>query len=444
MALPQNGANAAFQDIRVFGVQRRSGDRHQRPWIVRWSIDRRQHSRSFATKATAERFRTDLLLAEKSGGRFDASSGLPATWQQADNDERVDVWARRWVGEQWFEWAPRTRASALESLSRFLPLLVKRGAPPLSLQLRKALIASLAPTAAPSPEIERHFSRWGLTLRELDRELLADVDRRLGLADDGQLLSPTTAARRRNVSRACIRRAFELRVIADDPWPPPPRGRSNRKSVRAARRRARVRSLPDPASMACVIEVLRNHQPASRRIQVMTAVAYYAGLRPSEVVMLRASVLELPERGWGSIRVVEADVSFDEPGEPKTGPRNVPIPPVLVRMLSEWVAIDRLSGDALLFRTSSGGRPSASNWGRALHGALRKVGLPAMRVYDCRHAAATTWLRAGVPLGEVALRMGHSVETLVRTYVGALEDDAQVANERIDELLAAAQGGAKN
>lgn len=25
-----------------------------------------------------------------------------------------------------------------------------------------------------------------------------------------------------------------------------------------------------------------------------------------------------------------------------------------------------------------------------------------MRIYDCRHAAATTWLRAGMPLGEVA------------------------------------------
>jgi integrase len=38
-----------------------------------------------------------------------------------------------------------------------------------------------------------------------------------------------------------------------------------------------------------------------------------------------------------------------------------------------------------------------------------------MRVYDCRHACATTWLRAGVPLGEVARRLGHSVETLVTT-----------------------------
>jgi len=58
-----------------------------------------------------------------------------------------------------------------------------------------------------------------------------------------------------------------------------------------------------------------------------------------------------------------------------------------------------------------------------------------MRIYDCRHAAATTWLRAGVPLGEVAKRMGHSVETLVSTYVGALDTDEELANTRITAAL---------
>lgn len=58
-----------------------------------------------------------------------------------------------------------------------------------------------------------------------------------------------------------------------------------------------------------------------------------------------------------------------------------------------------------------------------------------MRVYDCRHAAATTWIRAGVPIGEVAKRMGHGVETLVSTYIGALTGDETVANERIDAAM---------
>ena len=132
-----------------------------------------------------------------------------------------------------------------------------------------------------------------------------------------------------------------------------------------------------------------------------------------------------------------ADVSHDEPGEPKTGPRSVPIPPVLVGELKKWVASHKFATSDLIFRTRNDKRPTASNWSRSWHRALRAIGQPPLRVYDCRHAAATTWLQAGVPLGEVARRLGHSVETLVSTYVGALAGDEQLANSRIDALFAA-------
>ena len=72
---------------------------------------------------------------------------------------------------------------------------------------------------------------------------------------------------------------------------------------------------------------------------------------------------------------------------------------------------------------------------RAWHRALESVGHRPLRVYDCRHAAATTCLRAGMPPGETARRLGHSVETLVSTYVGALDDEEHVANKRIDSIL---------
>lgn len=152
--------------------------------------------------------------------------------------------------------------------------------------------------------------------------------------------------------------------------------------------------------------------------------------------MLRASSLRLPRSGWGRIDVTEADVLHDEPGEPKTGPRSVPIPPVLVAELSTWVRDLEPEPEDLLFRTRTGRMPTLSNWLRAWHRALGKVDHAPLRLYDCRHAAATTWLRAGVPLGEVARRLGHSVETLVSTYVGALEGDEAIANSRIDAELA--------
>jgi integrase len=253
----------------------------------------------------------------------------------------------------------------------------------------------------------------------------------------GQPLGAASSGRFRKLAHATLLRAVDLGILESDPWPPPPRGRSARKS---ARRRPAfdARRLPGPQTMAAVIAALKTHQPGSHKYQVMTAVAYYAGLRPSEVVMLRARSLTLPESGWGQIEVTEADIGFDEPGEPKTGERVVPIPPVLVELLREWVREHDLVESRLLFRTVRGKRPRFSNWSRALKRAYLEVGHQPLRIYDCRHAAATTWLRAGVPLRVVAMRLGHSVETLVSTYVGVLEGDEAIANEHIEAALTVA------
>ena len=132
--------------------------------------------------------------------------------------------------------------------------------------------------------------------------------------------------------------------------------------------------------------------------------------------MLRPLALVLPATGWGTIEVVEADIDFDLPGDPKTGDRSVPIPADLVALLQSWLAIGAFEAGDLLFRSVHGNRPSPSNWRRAWHLALAKIDHEPRRPQDCRHFAATCWLHAGVPLGEVARRMGHSVETLVATW----------------------------
>jgi integrase len=256
------------------------------------------------------------------------------------------------------------------------------------------------------------------------------------------VLSPTTALRYRRTARSCIRRAVDLDLIERDPWPPPMRGAKNRKVRRRARSQAiDIKSLPDPATMRRALAAMVNHQPASRQYQVMTSVMAYGGLRPSEVVMLRPQALMLPESGWGAIEVVEADIDFDEPGDPKTADRTVPIPVELVLLLRQWLdVVGPPAPDRLIFRTRHESRPSQSNWGRAWHLALAKVGHERLRVYDCRHFAATTWLHAGVPLGETARRLGHSVETLVSSYVGALKGDENVANVLIDRYWAEQAG----
>ena len=131
-------------------------------------------------------------------------------------------------------------------------------------------------------------------------------------------------------------------AVAVDVWPQRSKTRARRKVART-RRSVDVRTLSGPTVMSAAINAIATHQPASNTYRVMTAVAYYAGLRPSEVVMLRVRSVQLPANGWGRLDVTEADISFDEPGEPKIGPRSVPIPPVLVNVLSEWIATNRLT-----------------------------------------------------------------------------------------------------
>ncbi len=426
-----------FQQVQVFGIQNRPlSERTKRPWIVRWAVGGKQHSRSFRTKTEGERYRSLLSHAKTTGEVFDELTGEPLAWRPGPGDVQAHAWVRRWLAEEWPEWAPRTRASAVEALARFVPLMVVLEAPLPPPDLRRHLFATLPPTSVPVPDdpAEKWLERWCLKIGQLNRQVLAMAERRLLTAGDGGALAASTASRYRKVAHACIRRAVDLEILAADPWPPRPRGRSQRKATRT--KQLDVRRLPEPKAMAKAIEAIASHQPGSLKYRSMTAVVYYAGLRPSEVVMLRPRALQLPEEGWGRLDVIEADVSFDEPGEPKTGPRSVPIPPVLVSMLKMWVDDRALGPEELLFRTRNGKLPTRSNWSRAWQRALRETGMAPLRIYDCRHAAATTWLKAGAPLGEVARRLGHSVETLVSTYVGALAEDETLANDRIAKVLA--------
>jgi hypothetical protein len=44
-------------------------------------------------------------------------------------------------------------------------------------------------------------------------------------------------------------------------------------------------------------------------------------------------------------------------------------------------------------------------------------------------------LRAGVPPAEVARRLGHSVDILMRVYAGVFADDRDRSNQLIDRAL---------
>ena len=253
-------------DVRIWSVQdrRTSANYRKRPWVVRWRVGARTFERTFHTRREADHFRSELLVAQRSGEQFDESSGEPASWM-ATTAPLVHEWVRRWLAEQWDEWQPRSRRGAVEEMSRFIPLLVRPSAPEPPVDVRLYLKDALRPSADTDERVERWLDRWCYQLDQLDRSLLAEVDRRLGIGVTGRALAPTTALRYRKAARACVRRAVDLEVIERDPWPPPMRGAKNRKVRRKARSRAiDIKRLPDPATMQEALDAMLNPHPASR------------------------------------------------------------------------------------------------------------------------------------------------------------------------------------
>jgi hypothetical protein len=110
------------QDVRIWDIQDRTKRSNaSRPWVLRWKVDGAERSRAFTTKPEADHVRARLLIARREGEVFDRATGLPLSWQAQPADRRLHEWVREWLAEQWPEWQPRTRRSAVEALSRFVP-----------------------------------------------------------------------------------------------------------------------------------------------------------------------------------------------------------------------------------------------------------------------------------------------------------------------------------
>lgn len=119
--------------------------------------------------------------------------------------------------------------------------------------------------------------------------------------------------------------------------------------------------------------------------------------------------------------------------------RDVPLAPLLVRLVRAH--LDRFeSVDGRVFSNAQGRPPTSTNYGPVWLRARSQLWPPGhplatATVYDLRHGAATMMLRAAVPPAEVARRLGHSVDVLMRVYAGVFEDERDRSNQLIDEAF---------
>jgi integrase len=454
--------------VRVRKIQINALANRRKSYTVRWVVASRPTSRTFATRALADHFRSDLMQALNRGEAFDLATGLPDSMLPATEAMTWLSFARRYIDMKWPAAAAKSRDSITDSLATVTPTLVRDfpGRPDPML-LRQALRErDLPPSARQLPRAHEHAAalRWlekaSLPLTDLyQAAVVRSALETLALRIDGHPAAATTTRRRRSVFYNALQYAVDLELLNYNPV--------ERLRVRATRRPVvaevdrRVVVNPSQARelLVAVTYVGRRGKDSRRgeRLRAFFSCLYYAALRPSEALDLREGNCTLPRSGWGRItvessrpaagkRYTDSGEVHDERGLKHRGvreARQVPIPPQLVEILREHIDRFGVAHDGRLFRSEQGNVVASSTYfrvwaeARALALAPAQVRSPlAGRPYDLRHAAVSLWLNAGVPATDVADRAGHSVEVLLKVYAKCLDGDRHRLNARIESALA--------
>lgn len=140
---------------------------------------------------------------------------------------------RRSTAQAKLSWVVRY---TIDGLARFVMLALEHGAKAPD-GLRVYLYSALAPDSEGQRQAayEKWLAKNCLTLGELDRERIADIDRRLALKLDGSPMAANTANRIRIIARASVQAAMKAGAVAADAWPQRSKSRACRKVARAKR-----------------------------------------------------------------------------------------------------------------------------------------------------------------------------------------------------------------
>jgi integrase len=91
----------------------------------------------------------------------------------------------------------------------------------------------------------------------------------------------------------------------------------------------------------------------------------------------------------------------------------------------------------LVFVDEVGVPPHPETITRCWREAVRRAGLPAIRLHDARHTAATVMLRAGIPVKVVSQRLGHAdVAVTMGVYQHVTAQDDRAAADALSRALA--------
>lgn len=163
-------------------------------------------------------------------------------------------------------------------------------------------------------------------------------------------------------------------------------------------------------------------------IYVMCAIAGYAGLRFGEISGLTAADIDIKgkilhiSKQYG---LVSKNIYTFKPVKSNNGYRDVPIPPILLSILSEYLAVIEPSSDGRLFTIKE------SSY---VNGRIKKY-RPDCSIHQLRHTYATLLLANGVDVKTVAALLGDTVNTVIRAYIHYNDDMRKQAADKVADIF---------
>ncbi|HEX5996630.1 MAG TPA: hypothetical protein VFY84_15925 [Jiangellales bacterium] len=449
--------------VRLRKIQVNMLTNRRKSYTVRWVVANQAMSRTFASRALADHFRSDLMQAVNKGEAFDVDSGLPDSMMPARDSITWLELVRRYVDMKWPAAAAKSRDSITDSLATVTPTLVRDDpGRPDGLLLRRALREHELP---PSTRLQTRPLEIIAALRWLEKASLPLHDlieaanvrpalETLALRMDGRAAAATTTRRRRAVFYNVLQYAVELELLAYNPIDKLRIRATQRKLVTEVDRRVVVNPRQARELLVAATYIGRRGKDSRRgeRLYAFFACLYYAALRPSEALDLRLAEIRLGShygrrsgsRPTAGKRYTDSGAVHDDRGLKHRGggeARHVPIPPELVRILRPRTVRRRRRRSLVSQRP--GQRRRLVHLLPHLGGSAcpridaRPVRLPARwPAIRSTNAGVSLWLNAGVPATEVAERAGHSVDVLLKVYAKCLDGDRDRMNARIEAALA--------
>jgi integrase len=430
---------------------------------VRWIVGGEEQHETFATKALAETFRSDLIKYQRQGLPFDKASGLPEPMLTAAKPKHsVYTLACAYADAKWNGSAPKSRKSVGDVLACIIGPLIKVGkGEPTRTAARACMYGWVA--VKPRRDESEPDSDLAQTIRQLEKnahpvsvfddpEAGPDLTRAclesLATKLDGTRAARNTIARRRAVFYNFLEFAVENGAISRNPlghikW------RTPKKAAGLAKQ-----TVPSWKEAESLLVGVREQGAQGERLEAFFALMMFAALRPAEALATRGNwFVSLPDQGWGTMvlhrSTPRSGVAWSDTGRSREDrglkhraeeeTREVPVHSALVPIVRGHIDRYHVGSNDRLFRGPRGGLVDESVylplWKTARQVALgqeRAATRLAWRPYDLRHFAISFWLLAGISVTQAALWAGNSEAVIWAFYAKLMSGQEKAAMEMID------------